>query len=218
MEQREDQKSDSDANDKTEHRTINSPTMDLRFVNETEDGADLDVEGEEEVYEQNLIFPERAITIARMSVGLEIASALGLAYRFGLDPTFRDLYLWPANPTITDPLFWHARGSHIHILFDRDEQGHFLPDRAIMTLRHVDDIGTVQPMDGRPLGGAFHFDLETCVQHARSRIRHMFAEAQWFWTNRRDGAGAAWRGLSERDVEAYLADWDGLLEAFGGGV
>ncbi|MCJ1388589.1 hypothetical protein MMC18_001436 [Xylographa bjoerkii] len=194
--------------------------MDLSSFEEMARGANPDVEDEGEVYEQDLIFSDQPITTARMSAGLEIALALGLAYRFGLDPSLRDLYIWPAHPTVTDTLFWHARGSHIHILFARDASGAFLPERAIMTLRHVDDIGTLQPGDGRPLGGAFHFDIEPSVDHARSSMGDMVAAAHWFWTNRRDGTGAAWRVLGERDREAYLADWDGLLEAVGriGGV
>ena len=84
-----------------------------------------------------------------------------------------------------------------------------------MTLRHVDDIGTLQPVDGRPLGGSFHFEVEPSVEHVISRMRDMFMEAYWFWTNRRDDAGAAWKVLNEGAIEAYLKDWASLLEAFG---
>ncbi|MCJ1400176.1 hypothetical protein MMC11_003380 [Xylographa trunciseda] len=210
MEQQEDQKSVGDADRES---ATDAPTMDLLFLGEMRDCASPGIEDEEDVLEQNLIFPERPITVARMSAGLELALTIGLAYRFGLDPTCRDLYLWPAAPTTTDPRFWHARGSHIHILFDRNANGDFLPERAIMTLRHVDDIATLQPVDGRPLGGAFHFDIEPTVEHARRGTGNRFAEAHWFWTNRRDGAGAAWGALGERDTAAYLRDWEGLLDA-----
>jgi len=141
--------------------------------------------------------------------------AFNSAYRFGLDSACRDLYLWPADPAVTDSLFWHARGSHIHVLFNRNKDGDFLPERAITTLRHVDDIGIVQPVDGRPLGGSFHFDIEPIIEYAKSGMRNLFTEAHWFWINRRDSAGSAWKALNEKDIAAYLKDWDGLLEAFG---
>lgn len=82
-----------------------------------------------------------------------------------------------------------------------------------MTFRHKDDIGTAHPLRASGLAGAFHFDVETTFEDARASVEHFFVSAMWFWNRQLDPVGMAWNGLDEAEYQAYLRDWDGLLEA-----
>jgi len=84
-----------------------------------------------------------------------------------------NLYIWPAHPA-ADPALWHARGSHIHFVFshasdfqgeesDGDSSANFHHERAILTFRHVDDIGVAEGPRGGALGGGFRFDVDIGV-------------------------------------------------------
>jgi hypothetical protein len=117
------------------------------------------------------------------------------------------VYIYPKLKSAENGGFWGAEGSHMHFVFDPpDNKGQFKALRAVMTVRHKDDV--------RISSGSFHFAVSPAPYFDRSMTRQIWNEAIDWWCAQPAPVGNAWRQLSvdEAAKKRHFDYWQTLLD------